>query len=246
MKIAVVVGGWHWPLHFFENMALEAEGAALFVIAHRNPELPIVREEKREILSKATGPLADLDRKLYAAFPTVAELRNLGWIYHDEPNICGDWWFFNQWLEKHDYRQYDVILNCHDDTYLTDWMGLFGPGALGLLSADWLLKANGRYPEAPDAYVRGSFEFWKPELLDRIGGKIDLGAVELNREGKTDTPAGLQALSAWNATGVPLRNFMVNAGLANRVAYLSDYYRISRWAITMSNDALIRNGSTRM
>lgn len=230
MKLAIVVGGWHWPLHFFLNMALEAEGADLFVIGHRSPELPIVREEKCAILSTATGRLADLDRILYAEFPTVADLRDLGWIYREEPNICGDWCFFNQWLEKHDWRQYDVILNCHDDTYLTEQTGLFGPNGMQA-STDWLLLANGTYPQAPEAYVRGSFEFWKPELLDRLGGKIDLGTVTLTREGKTDSPPGIAAISAWNDTAIPLRRFMTQHGLSKRIAYLSPYYRVSRWAI---------------
>jgi len=62
VRLAIVAGGWHWPLDFFCKIAAQAPGADLFAIAHRNPELPIVREEKREVLNKAVGPLADLDR----------------------------------------------------------------------------------------------------------------------------------------------------------------------------------------
>src|SRR6476619_2997301 len=99
MKLAVVAGGWHWPLHFYRTMSESARRvrAELFVVAHRSPELPIVREEKRDILARAGGPLADLDRELYAAFPDVAGLRALGWEYMDAPNTVGDWGFFNQW-----------------------------------------------------------------------------------------------------------------------------------------------------
>lgn len=225
MKLAVVAGGWHWPGHFFRSIAAEASGADLFVIAHRNPELPIVREEKREILAAATGPLADLDRVLYADHPDVPELWSRGWHYSEAPNTVGDWGFFNQWLERNDFRQYDVILNCHDDTFVQR------PGVFKQLGGDWLLLANGKYPEAPEAYVRGSFEFWKPELLDMLGGRIDLGDVRLTREGKTDTPGGLGALSEWNNTGVPMRDFLVKRGLVGRVAYLSEYYRVSPWIL---------------
>jgi hypothetical protein len=228
MELAIVAGGWHWPLHFFERMAMQAPGADLFAVAHRNPELPIVREEKQEILAKAQGPLADLDRELYAEFPSVSRLQSLGWWYREEPNTVGDWGFLNQWLERNDYRKYDTILSCHDDTFMReawDWT------VWNRLREPWLMLANGRYPQAPPAYVRGSFEFWKRELLDLLGGRVDLGAVSLSREGQTDTPSGMDALSEWNNTGVPLRNFMVSKGLADRVSYLSPYYRISRWAI---------------
>jgi hypothetical protein len=225
MRLAVVAGGWHWPAHFFRAVAGEVSGADLFVIAHRSPELPIVREEKRDILDRAIGPLAEVDRELYAAYPDVAELRFIGWNYSEAPNTIGDWGFFNQWLERHDFRQYDVILNCHDDTFIQR------PGVFDQLNGDWLLLANGRYPEAPDAYVRGSFEFWKPELLELLGGRIDLGNVTLTREGKTDTPRGLGALSEWNNTGVPMRDFLCRRGLIGRVSYLSEHYRISPWVI---------------
>jgi hypothetical protein len=230
MKLAVVVGGWHFPADFYDRLPSSLPGAECFVVAHRNPELAIVREEKLAILNTVTGPLADLDREMYDSWLDVADLKDAGWHYAEAPNTIGDWGFFNQWLEKHDFRKYDVILNCHDDNYLR-----FGAGsladALQSFDSDWLLLANGKYPEAPEGYVRGSFEFWKPELLEMLGGRIDLGNVSLTREGKTDTPQGLHALSAWNDTGVPLRDFLVQRGLTNRIQYLSPYYRVSPWVI---------------
>lgn len=225
MRLAVVAGGWHFPYDFYIKMSVQTVGADLFVMAHRNPELPIVREEKIDILRSAPGPLGDLDRELYGRYPTVQQLRDLGWIFEETPNTCGDWGFFNQWLDRYGYRKYDVILNCHDDTYISR------AGLLDQLKGDWLILSNGTYPQAPEGYVRGSFEFWKPELLDMLGGRINLGDVKLTREGKTDSPAGLDSLSEWNNTCVPLRDFMVARGLAGRIAYLSPHYRISPWVI---------------
>lgn len=240
MRIAVVAGGWHFPMHFYREMALMAHNhrdVDLFVVAHRDPGLPIVREEKLDILRTATGPLADLGREMYSfrpdvVCPTVTWLRWLGWDYCQAPNTVGDWGFFNQWLDRHDYRNYDVILNCHDDTFIRRhdlFDSLFSESACDW--SNWLICANGRYPEAPEGYVRGSFEFWKREMLDLLGGKIDLGPVQLTREGKTDSPTGLDSLSAWNNTCVPLRDFMVKKGLVGRISYLSPHYRISPWAI---------------
>lgn len=190
----------------------------------------MVREEKREILVRAKGPLGHLDRILYADFPTVSGLRQFGWEYEDAPNTIGDWGFFNQWLEDHDYSQYDAILSCHDDTLIRKPHGLLQM-AEQLIGDGALIVANGTYPQAPSAYVRGSFEFFSRELLNMLGGKIPLGNIGLRREGKTDSPAGLEALSEWNNSVVPLRNFMMDRGLENRVAYLSPYYRISEFAI---------------
>ncbi len=212
-------------------MAAQSVKADLFVVAHRNPELPIVREEKLQILATATGKAADWDRELYAEYPSLSELKSLGWQYQEAPNTVGDWGFFNQWLETHDYRDYDAILNCHDDTFIrsrdllavaADWWADCDPG--------WLILTNGHYPQAPAAYVRGSFEFWRREMLDLLGGKLDLGALSLTREGLTDSPADWRALLVWNDTQMPLREFMTARNLNGRIARLSDYYRISRWA----------------
>jgi len=225
MKIAVVAGGWHWPASFYWRMAEQASGVDLFVISHRSPELPIVREEKLDVLAHAKGPLADLDRELYYTFPTLPVLRALGWTYEEAPNTVGDWGFLNQWLERHDYRQYDCILSSHDDTYIQR-NDLFEQ-----LDGDWLILSNGTYPQAPEGYVRGSFEFFKREMLDLLGGRLDLGNVHLTREGKTDSPAGMAAISAWNDTAIPLRRFMCQNALTGRIRYLSNYYRVSPWVI---------------
>jgi len=230
MRIAVVAGGWHFPWHFYWRMAQQASGCALFCIAHRSPDLPIVREEKVQPLCRATGPLADIDRMMYARRTTVEQLQSLGWDYSEAPNVCGDQCFLNQWLEKHDYREYDAILNCHDDTYVRR-LDLFKQ-----LAGDWLVLANSAHtvpgdPNTGAGYFRGSFEFWSREMLQLCGGRIDLGEVKFTREGKTDTPPARGALHEWNFTGFPVRAMLRERGLTDRVKALSPHYRVSPWII---------------
>lgn len=236
MKLAVVAGGWHWPLHFYAHLPRALPGADLFVISHRSPELPIVREEKQSVLAMAPGPLGECDRELYRFFPTIHELDSRGWKYEEAPNSVGDLAFLNQWLEHNDYRQYDAVLSCHDDAFIRR------ADLLEQFDGDWLVLTHSRYPEAPDCYLRGSFECFKSEMLDMLGGRIDLGYVGLTREGKIDSPAALEALSEWNNTAVPLRRFMADRKLGNRIKYLSPYYRISPWLIECERGFLHYHG----
>lgn len=227
MKIAVVAGGWHWPWHFYETLSGYASGVDLFVVSHRDPELPIVREEKVVPLRYATGMLGHMDRKMYAEPVTKQKLVSAGWEYEEAPNVCGDQCFLNQWLDNHDFRDYDWILNCHDDTWIRG--NVFDP--LGGLFSDCLVVANGRNQVEPPGYFRGSFEFWSREMLDRLGGSVPLGDLRLTREGLTDSPESRQTLQTWNDTGVPVREYLRANGLTGRVASLSPHYRVSAWAI---------------
>ena len=234
VKLAVIAGGWHWPFHFFASVATQATGADLFAVGHRSPDLPKVREEKLYILETLSGELGELDRELYGAYASSSILQHLGWQYQEEPNVCGDWGFFNQWLESHDYRKYDLILFCHDDTYFRPKADLFTflrNSVPTVQEMRALIISHSKYPQAPAGYLRGSFEFWTPEMLDMLGGKIDLGALGMTRVGQTDTPAGMEALSSWNSTCDPLRRFMTDRKLTDRIAYLSHHYRISPWVI---------------
>jgi hypothetical protein len=234
MKLAIVAGGWHFPDHFYSQIPIVAPYARLYVIAHRSPELPIVKNEKQAtILSHLDGKLGKLDREMYVKIPTIKRIRNLGWAYTELPNTVGDWGFFNQWLSLNNYRKFDAILNLHDDTYIR--------GGMPSLDGNWLLMGHGKYPQAPAGYVRGSLEFWKPELLDMLGGRIDLGELKLSRVGKTDSPTNMEDLMPWNDTAVPLRNFMRSKGLLDRIQYLSNFYRISPWFIEGERGLLSNN-----
>lgn len=241
MKFAVVAGGWHYPWHFYQAIANQASGVDLFVISHRDPELPIVREEKTEDLRHAPGRLGELDRRLYAERTTIDGLRGIGWKYIEAPNLCGDQCFLNQWLEDHDFRDYDAILNCHDDTYIRR-RDLF-ESAAGRMKGTWLILANGYNAIEPAAYFRGSFEFWSREILEILGGEVDLGEITLTREGLTDSPRSRDALQMWNDTGIPVRKFLTDNLLTSRVAHFSYYYRVSPWAIEGERGFISRQAS---
>lgn len=235
MKIAVVAGGWHWPWHFFETLAGYASGVDLFVVSHRDPELPVVREEKEIPLRYAVGMLGHMDRKLYAQQTTKDKLRSAGWEYEEAPNVCGDQCFLNQWLERHDFMAYDWILNCHDDTWIRG--NVFEPLSL---FTDCLVVSNGTNPVEPPGYFRGSFEFWSREMLGLIGGRVDLGDVALTREGLVDSPEDRETLQVWNDTGVPVREFLRSNQLTHRLGSLSPHYRVSAWAIECERGFLHR------
>ena len=231
MKLAVMVGGWHWPSHPFRRIPRLAGGADLFVVSHRSP-----MDSWGEKSCLPVGALGDIDRDMYRDDMKVEDIEWLDWFYQDVPNTSGDWTFFQQWIDTHDYRKYDVILNCHDDTYFRPGQNVFDE-AVELLTYGGrrkvkpLMLANGRFPNAPAGYVRGSFEFWTRELLDMLGGKIPIPPLSLNREGLTDTPKDFEALMAWNAIGDPLRKFFCDNKLTDRICYLSDFYRVSEYVI---------------
>jgi hypothetical protein len=241
MKFAVVAGGWHWPWHFYQVLALQAKGVDLYVVSHRDPELPIVREEKAEDLKNAPGRLGEIDRMMYSEKTTKDGLQKIGWNYSESPNTCGDQCFLNQWLEKHDFTQYDAILNCHDDTYIRR-VGLFDEAA-ARMKGTWLILANGYNSVEPEAYFRGSFEFWSREMIELLGGRIDIGELQLTREGKTDSPRDRETLQTWNDTGLPVRNFLTDNILTSRVAHLSYFYRVSSWAIEGERGFISRQAS---
>ena len=186
------------------------------------------------------GPLGDLDRVLYEWVASVGMLKELGWDFRLCDNTQGDWGYVNQWLGLLDYTLFDAILFLHDDTFLRRGDLFRHVRVCCEGEPNTLLWTNGRYPEAPLGYARGSFEIFRPELIQMLGGKIPLAETGLDRTGKTDTPEGMDALSPWNALGEPLRQFMNARGL--KVGYLSEYYRVSEWAIEGERGFLHRMG----
>jgi hypothetical protein len=245
-KLAIVITGWHFPLHLYKMMATQVLpdtwSVTRFVVTHRDPELPVVWEEKHQVLK---GLRYRMDLELYRLPASRQQLRNLGYIIYDAPNSIGDWGFLNQWLRECCWHQYDVILYLHDDTLilrndllfdvLNQIASLYGrDGITESPISDWAILSSGYYPEAPPAYLRGSFEFFKRETIEALGGSIPMGEVKLTRIGESASPPyeqGLAPLDPWNANSAPVRDRLIELGLGPRVLYLSPHYRVSPYMV---------------
>lgn len=245
-KIAVIVSGWHFPLHFFKAMTAQQVPAGwsvdLFCVAHRDPKYSV--EEKKQYLSTLEWSYVEaLDRILYDKIATIEDMERLGWNYKLYPNTMGDFGNTNQWLEDYDYKKYDFLLTSHDDNLiLNDRL------YVDLLTNDppWLILTNS-YGSLSLAHhwkeyvkvkilkraigLRGSFEFYKKEILDMLGGKFDLSSVTLTREGKFFAGQSLKILNNWNMSVVPLRRFLDKHRLASKMKSLSNTYRVSDYCI---------------
>ena len=239
-KLAVVAAGWHFPYLFYKQIADQKipEGweVDLYCVSHRDPQYG-VEEKKEAIAALGFDRRALYDRLLYETVPTVAKIEALGFTYSLEPNTMGDWSIVNQWLEKHDYKQYDKLLFTHDDNFiLTDrmWMDL-------LPQEDWLILTNStghsqrrlrQWLGLPKPFMaRGSFEFFTREAMDRIGGSFDLSRTTLTRVGQFDTPKDFKDLSDWNESDHAVREAVEKAGLLPHTKALSPFYRMSRYCL---------------
>ncbi len=239
-KLAVIAGGWHFPIHFFEQIAKQKKPDGwevdMFVVSHRDPSYAI--EEKKETLANLGYSRRELyDRIMYRKVATVAEVEALGWKYSLEPNTMGDFGNTNQWLEKNDYKQYDKLLITHDDNFiLTDKM--FEDI---LPQEDWLILTNStgnaqrrlrQWLMLPKPFgLRGSFEFFTREMMDKLGGSFDLSRTTLTREGQFTTTMDMTELGNWNQNDKPLRDLILKNNLLNKVKSLSPFYRMSKYCL---------------
>ena len=69
-KLAVVLGGWHYPYLYYKQLKdqIVPKGWEIdfYVVSHRDPELPIVFEEKQSLLKdRNEGLLQSMDESLY-------------------------------------------------------------------------------------------------------------------------------------------------------------------------------------
>ena len=226
MKLAIVASGWHYPLHFYEEVAKQQlpEGWTmdLFVVSHRDPKFS-KEEKKGKVL---IGERGKLDRKLYKSMASIKKLEALGWKYMEKPNTIGDWGNSNQWLEDYNYKDYDLLLFTHDDNLILNrkW---FWEIIKDESFNEWEVLANS--DGMPSGWIRGSCEFFKPSFIEKIGGKFDLGKVSLTREGETTATEDVMELNDWNNTVHPLMDFIMKNDI--KVGYLSPSYRVSMFVI---------------
>lgn len=227
MRIAVVASGWHFPAHFYEAMARQVKPDGmqvdLFCISHRDPKY--AKEEKKG-KKFGRGLRAKLDRIFYKELASVNLIEAIGWDYKEYPNTIGDWGNSNQWLDEHDYKEYDLLLFTHDDNLILHDRLLADVVEDGAYK-DWDILTNS--PGMPEGYIRGSFEFFKPKTITALGGRFDLSEVSLDRTGETTASEDIRELYDWNAGGNPTNYKILELGL--RVGYLSPAYRVSAYCI---------------
>tara|TARA_Y100000034_G_scaffold41393_1_gene50949 strand:- start:1280 stop:2173 length:894 start_codon:yes stop_codon:yes gene_type:complete len=264
-KILVLSTGWHFSSHFYENMIKQIVPddweADYFCVAHRMPEDDNVIKEKNDIRNaKDENFLIQLDKMMYDYPITREQIEDFGWKFMLEENTVGDMEVFNQWSEKHDYKEYDFILVTHDDNFilsdrlfidvLNNKIKLYKPiveskyGQNGhqfnveiiTNDEDWLFLDNGYTENIPKAFTpRGSFSFYKKELIDLLpNNKFDMyqegGLGIVNRVGETDS-IGHDGIAAWNTHAGTFRDFLYDSDLVDNTRWLSDKKRVSKYCI---------------
>ena len=257
-KLAVIACGWHHSAYFYKQLAKQKVPVGweidYFCVSHRNPDLEIVYDEKKKLLSEycsnENNILNVMDNHLYGKPITVKEIEDLGWIYSEKTNVMGDFNFINQWMEDNNYEEYDALLSTHDDNFIFR-DDLFTSGVLQFEWEDWLTIANGA-DIVPDniSNMRGSFAMFKTSLILRMGGGFDIKNVTLTREGKTDTPFKSwsmdNAISDWNHIASNFGEFIKNNNLSHTVKRLSNQYRISTYCFEGERGFLSRGGPDQM
>lgn len=226
-KIAVVASGWHFPGHFYESMARQAvpEGwkVELFCVSHRDPKFA---QEEKKGHHFSRNQRGKLDKLLYSRIPSKEYIEMLGWKYMERPNTIGDWGNTNQWLAEFDYKEYDLLLATHDDNLIIHDR-LFADIVEDAAFADWDILTNS--PGMPQGTIRGSFEFFKPKVLDCMGGSFDISSITLTREGVTSASQDRAELYDWNNFTDMMQKVVETHGL--RVGMLSPCYRVSAYCI---------------
>jgi len=226
-RLACVVSGWHFSLFFYDRLVRQKipKGWKVdyFCISHRDPSF--AKEEKKDRVFEDTQR-GNLDKILYQEIATVKDFERLGITYIEKPNTIGDWGNSNQWLEDHDYTKYDLFLFTHDDNLILggNW---FKDIIEDKAYDEWEILCNST--GMPQGSIRGSCEFFKKSLLDKLGGKFDLSETTLTREGKTTASEDTTELFDWNSTVYPLARFIEKEKIS--VGYLSPSYRVSAYVI---------------
>lgn len=252
MRLAVVVGGWHFPLHFYEHMTEAAKIARLrghvvdlHCVTHRAPDATATIREKLNVIP-LSGPYVKYDQQLYAEYVTFRDLREMGWHFEEHPNTVGDWGFFNQWVRYNNPDDYDVFLSIHDDCWWVDtrmladvldgtadiyhYRGGMDPiGTVGSVK-DWVMINNARDGKT-HPHIR-SCTFFTRKFLEMIGGSFDLGE-RVERVGHDETPYNrmMRVLQDWNKTVDATQHFIHENQLLDKCLYIGPYYRTSRYLL---------------
>ena len=258
-KLAVVLGGWHYPYAYYEQVVNQRIPSGwecdYFVVSHRDPELPVVFEEKQNILkTRGDGILQSFDRDMYKKVVTKKDLSDMGYVYNEEQSSIGDLYQLNQWMQRHYDGQYDKVLFSHDDNYMLNdtlfsdilecKVDLFLNVELNKInqvenSFDWKHLSSGVLENTTTP--RTSFTFLDKELIDDIlpeFEEITTKNVDLDRTGKTDTIYTLSnkqvdkhPLGSWNWPSRHFANWLFKTGYSNKSVRLSPVYRVNKYLI---------------
>ena len=178
-KIAVIVGGWHYPYHFYDKLnQMQIPNNAIvdkFVISHRSPDLDIVTKEKLKLDLGTNNTLLELDIELYSRIIKQSEIEEMNYTYVPADNVAGDCYFVQQWLWLYDYKQYDYIYFFHDDNYIINDKLLVDVLDKKVeihnvynnrveINYDWLILYHSTYGDTKTA--RGSFVAFNTKLFD--------------------------------------------------------------------------------
>lgn len=226
-RISVVASGWHFPLNFYEAIARQVipEGwmMEMYCVAHRDPLHAKIEKEKHKFKRGIRGKL---DKILYKEMATKESIEVRGWNYKEYPNTIGDWGNTNQWLEEHDYRDYDLILATHDDNLIIHdrfFADIIADGNFD----NWDILTNS--PGMPQGNIRGSFEVFKPNVFEVMGGAFDTSSITLTRVGENYSSQDITELYDWNNLTPMIQKVIEDNKL--RVAILSPAYRVSAYCI---------------
>lgn len=236
-KLAIVISGWHYPSAFYEAIAKQKIPKGwqidMFVVSHRDPKFAKMPKFEDSIRG-------ELDKKLYNKIITVKEMEKLGFEYKEYPNTIGDWGNSNQWLDDHNYKDYDLFLFTHDDNMILRY-DMLKVVCEEMYKEPWLILTNS--VGVPAGSIRGSFEFFKKEMMTKMGGKFDLSETTLDRTGSVENPSDWVELYDWNTTVYPLTNLITKKKLWNKVVVFSPIYRVSIFCIE-GERGLIANSQT--
>lgn len=241
-NLAIIITGWHFPYLFFEQLNKQIKpkdwNIDSFLISHRDPKKAF--NEKK--IKKTNNILNQIDLKMYSKQVDKQTIEKFKIKYIQKPNDFGNWHAFNQWKEDYDWKKYDLFFIVHDDTYLMNDLVLKNilEGNVELYQTkqnnndqlfkskfhdNWLLLSNGANggPNNKDFFIRGSFDFFKKELLLMLDGEFSMNGVAHKNK--------LKKLGEWNKMLDNLSVFFRKNNILHKVSYLSPYYRISPYAI---------------
>lgn len=243
-KIAIIIGGWYFPKHLYDNviqlLAPTNYSLEFFVMSHRNPDLTDI---SKEMLTRAESNNI-FDHKLYSEIASYDHLNNLGYKVHECANAIGDYYFFNQWADLYDYKQYDYVVFMHDDNFiLPNFKNLLTDlfeNKLNLFkfNKSWVSTTKfdnfdyiANSPVGNRKTARGSFSIWSRNLLQSMNGIFPMNDVKLDRTNLNDTPYGHEQLADWNMVGRNFQDHVEANGFMRSTYRLSNVYRISKYLI---------------